>query len=345
MKCRNASQDTLFFSMTLEYLETYMPKQLGRSPQTIKVHRDSLTVFRRFLLEEKKQSIRHFSFQEFTPALVQDFILYLKSKENSSSTCNRRLTSLRSYLWFAADREIALQSVALRIAKIPLCKEGHREKETLSSDALSYILRQPAITKIGLRDRVVMVLLYDSAIRLDELLSLRVQDAVLERKDPYIRVHGKGNKERIVAITELTAAHLHEYIRVYHPGLCDKQAFLFYTRIKGQIGKMSEANVERFIKQYSDQARQFCCDIPKKTHPHMFRRTRATNLYQSGVELALISRILGHKRIETTREYSTPSMAMLREAMESVEPSEQSVEKPLWESCSENDLAKLCGLR
>lgn len=345
MKDRGASQDTLFFSMTLEYLETYMPKQLGRSPQTIKAHRDALTVFRRFLLEEKTLSVRRFTFKEFTPALMQDFILHLKSKGNSASTCNRRLTSLRSFLWFASDRDVALQSVALRIAKIPLCKEEHREKEILSPDALSCILRQPANTKMGLRDRVAMVLLYDSAIRLDELLSLTVQDAVLDRNDPYIKVQGKGNKERIVAITVLTAAHLLEYIRVFHAGSSDRHALLFYTRIKGRTGKMSEGNVERFVKQYAEQARQHCNEIPDKTHPHMFRRTRATNLYQSGVELALIARILGHAQIETSRIYAVPSLGMLREAMESVETPAQSAEIPLWESCSEVDLAKLCGLR
>jgi len=322
-----------------------MPRQLGRSPHTIKAHRDTLTIFRRFLLEEKRVSIKRFTFQDFTPALMQDFILHLKSKGNSGATCNRRLASLRSYLWFAADRDIALQSVALRIAKIRSCKEEHREKKTLSEEAMSSILRQPAKTKIGLRDRVAMILLYDSAIRLDELLSLSIQDVVLERKDPYIRVQGKGGKERLVAITELTATHIHEYLRVYHPGLTDKQALLFYTKIKGQTGKMSEGNVERFIKQYANQARLSCSDIPDKTYPHMFRRSRATGMYQSGVELALISRVLGHAQIQTTRIYATPSIGMLREAMESVETAEQSNEIPLWESGSEDDLAKICGLR
>jgi site-specific recombinase XerD len=270
MKGRDAPQDALFFSMTLEYLETYMPKQLGRSLQTIKAHRDTLTVFRRFLLDEKKSSIRSFAFREFTPTLVQDFILHLKAKGNSAATCNRRLTSLRSYIWFAADRDIALQSVALRIAKIPLCKEAHREKEILSQEAVAQILRQPANTRMGLRDRAVMVLLYDSAVRLDELLSLAVRDVVLERKDPYIRVQGKGNKERVVAITGMTAAHLLEYIRVFHAGSADGHKLLFYTCIKGETGKMSGSNVERFIKQYAKQAALSCSCIPDNVHPHMF---------------------------------------------------------------------------
>jgi len=345
MKGSDSSKGLLFFSMTLEYLETYMPKQLGRSPKTIKAHRDALTIFRRFLLEDKMSSVRKFTYQEFTPALVQDFILYLKSKGNAAGTCNRRITSLRSYLWFSSDREIALQSIALRIAKIPLCKEPQSEKEILSSEAMSVILRQPANTKMGLRDRAVMVLLYDSAIRLDELLNLTVQDIVLEGKEPYIYVHGKGNKERIVAITDMTAVHLNEYIKAYHQKSISKKELLFYTLIKGQNGKMSESNVERFVKQYAKKASDFCYDIPDSVHPHMFRRSRATHLYQSGVELALISRILGHSSIETTRIYAVPSMDMLREAMKSVETVEQSNEKPLWESCSEDDFAKLCGLR
>ena len=345
MKARNVTHDTLFFSMTLEYLETYMPKQLGRSPQTIKAHRDTLTVFRRFLLESKKTSIRHFHFQDCIPALIQDFILYLKSMGNSPATCNRRLCSLRSYIWFAADRDVALQSVALRIAKISFCKEQQRDKKTLSMEAMTCLLRQPANTKIGMRDRAIMILLYDSAIRLDELLSLKVLDLVLERKDPYIRVDGKGNKERIVAITTKTAAHLLEYFRVFHAGMKNEQSLFFYTKIKGRIGKMSEGNVERFIKQYAHMAKQEFDDIPENVYPHMFRRTRATMLYQNGVELALISRILGHSSIETTKIYATPSIEMLKQAIESVETPVQLNEKPLWKSCSEDDLAKLCGLR
>jgi site-specific recombinase XerD len=84
-------------------------------------------------------------------------------------------------------------------------------------------------------------------------------------------VQGKGNKERIVAISDMTAAHLREYIEVYHPDLINNQKLLFYTNIKGQIGKMSEGNVERFIKQYANHARLVCSDVPENVYPHMFR--------------------------------------------------------------------------
>lgn len=297
MKPKLDCRDTLFFSLTLEYLETYMPKQLGRSAQTIKAHRDTLTVFRRFLLAEKGVSLRSFAFRDCSPALMQDFVLHLKSIGNSASTCNRRLSAIRSYVWYASDRDVALQSLALQLARIPLCKEQLQEKETLSEEALFWLLRQPPNTKLGLRDRTIMILLYDSAIRLDELLCLKVQDLMLECQERYIRVVGKGNKERIVAITDKTASHLMEYCRVFHTQTGSGLTPLFFTRIKGHMGKMSAGNVERFISQYAEKAREKCTDMPKKVHPHMFRRTRATTLYQNGVELELISRILGHASI------------------------------------------------
>lgn len=77
--------------------------------------------------------------------------------------------------------------------------------------------------------------------------------------------------------------------------------------------------MERFIEQYAGKAREFCHDILLRVYPHMLRRTRATNLYQNGVELALVSRILGHALIDTTRIYARPSLAMMRKAMDSVE--------------------------
>jgi integrase/recombinase XerD len=344
MKSRIIPEGTLFFSMTLEFLETYMPRQLGRSPETIKSYRDSLTVFRRYLYNEKKIPIGKFRFEDCTSKLIQDFIIYIKEFGNSPGTCNQRLTAIKTYLWFASDRNIALQSTALAISKIPQCKVPKKEKEILSEEALRCILLQPRNTKIGMRDRTMMILLYDSAIRLDELLSLTLQNLMLDGNDPYIRISGKGNKERIVAITPKTSNHLQQYIAVFHLN-GDRNAYVFNTKIKGKTGKMSKGNVERFLRQYSICARKDCPEIPERVYPHMFRRTRASNLYQHGVELALISRILGHSSIETSKIYAIPSMEMLRKAIESVETPEQSQEKPLWEKCSEEDMAKLCGLR
>lgn len=100
-------------------------------------------------------------------------------------------------------------------------------------------------------------------------------------------------------------------------------------KIKCIISRMSAGNIERLIQKYADMAREKSSSIPEKVYPHMLRRSRATHLYRNGVELELVSRILGHSSTETTRIYATPSLEMIRKAMESVETPDTE-ETPLW---------------
>ena len=111
--------------------------------------------------------------------------------------------------------------------------------------------------------------------------------------DPYLRIYGKGDKERIVAITDTTADHMRNYLKAYHPTK-DPDSPLILTVIKGRKDRMSVGNVERIIKKYASKIRPEHPNLPEHCYPHMVRRTRATNLYQDGTELELISRILGH---------------------------------------------------
>jgi len=260
----------LFFSQTLEYLDIYLPTQ-GKSPKTIKSYRDSLTVFRRFLYEDRNISISKFLFVDCTRDLVLDFVGYLKKHGNAPGTCNQRLTAIKTYIWYAADVDISLQSLALTISRIPPSKKTTRLKECLSEEALTIMLAEPPNTRIGLRDRTIMILLYDSAIRLSEVLGLRVENLNLKADNAYIRVFGKGSIERIVTITPQTASHLENYISIYHKSSSVRDGYLFYTIIKGSVNGMSSGNVERIIQKYADSAREKCSDIPVKVYPHMFR--------------------------------------------------------------------------
>jgi len=334
----------LFFSMTYEFLGIYMVRQVGRSPDTIESYRDALTLFRRYVLDELHISMAKFTFAQCTRDCIFGFLGYLEAKGNKPGTRNQRLTALKSYLWFAADKDVTLQSIALEFGRVPNPKNPTTEKFILSEYALNTIFSQPASNRMGLRDRTMMILLYDSAVRLAEVLNLRVDDICLDEKNPYIRVMGKGSKERVVAIHVKTARHIRQYLQVYRSRDNPDTDLLFYTIIRGRAGKMSEGNVERFLQQYADRARALYPEMPLRVHPHMLRRTRATNLYQNGVELALVSRILGHAYLDTTRIYAKPSLAMMREAMNSFRVAQTEDEKPIWTG-SEEEMAKLHGLR
>lgn len=331
----------LFFSKTNDYLNVYLPKQAVKSEKTIKTYADALTVFRRYLYEERNISIRSFRFEDCTRDLLLEYLSYLKENHKATS-CNNRMAAIKSYLWYVADGDISMQSIALMASKVPRIREPKVTREIIQEEDFNALLDAPPNTRIGVRDRTIMILLYDSAIRVSELLSLDVSSINFSSSPIYIRIHGKGDKERIVTITEKTADHLRSYLKIYHTGNA-RDMPLFYTVIKGKTDRMSPGNVSRIINKYASAIRAEHSDLPDKIYPHMFRRTRACNLYQDGVELELVSRILGHASTQTTRIYATPSVEMMRKAMENLDSALPN-EVPLWPD-NESEIARLCGIR
>lgn len=339
---RKGRRGLLFFSLTYEYLEHYLPAQAGRSPLTVDSYRDALTVFRRFAREERGLSVASMEFGDCGRDLVLSFVEWLRASGCSAGTCNQRVAALKSYLWFAADKDVAVQSVALSVSRVPPVKGPASVRESLSDEALAAIFAQPDTSgRFGVRDLTLMVLLYDSAIRLSELTGLDV-GSVYGPSEPHIYVWGKGNKERVVAVTDRTWGHLERYTALFHGPTPDPSLPLFYTKSHGRVSRMSPSNVERIVGKHAKAARLVCPDVPERVYPHMFRRTRATGLYQEGVPLELVSRILGHSSVETTRVYAKPSLSMMRDAMESA--SHLPGDTPSWAG-NEDELARLCGLR
>ena len=330
--------------MTLQYLETYLPRQMGRSPETIRSYRDSLSLFRKYLYDNKGQSISNFGFADCSRELLLEYIAWLKEQGISPATCNVRLSAIKNYVQYAADCDVSLQSIALLVSKVPGQKIPKREKLLLSEKALSALFAQPNESKIGIRNRTIMILLYDAAIRVSELTGLHVNDVNLDTLS--VHVIGKGNKERTVAITRKTVEHIRKYLSVYKPENPNNlDGWLFFTVIKGRTGQISVSTIERFLQKYADQARKACPEMPARVYPHLLRAERATHLYRDGVESALISKMLGHSSVETTKIYAQPTLDQKREAMEKIQSPENREEKPLWDTGGEDDLARLCGLR
>ena len=335
--------DKLFFSKTREFLDEYLLLQCSRSPHTIKAYRDALTIFRRYVLHEG-YSLKTFSFDECSRDFLLGFMEYLQSEGYEKSSCNQRLAAIKSYMWYVADGNITWQQNALMVSRVPFLKNPEKEKAILSNSCLKALLSAPDNSRIGIRDATIMITLYDSAIRLSELLALKVSDVNLNKDTPYLRIHGKGDKERIVSISDNAAKHLENYIHRYH---MEKSSLttelLFYTVIHEKVHAMSPGNVARIINKYAEIIRPDNPELPEKVHPHLFRRTRATNLYQNDIELELVSRILGHASTQTTRIYARPSLEMLKNAMDKSNP-ELNAEAQLWPD-DEDEFARICGLR
>lgn len=303
-KSAKISTDQLFFSHTWNFLNVYLVKQVGRSQATAESYRDSLTIFKNYLVGELGKSISTFQFSDCTKECIYNFREYLLANGSQPSTVNVRVAAIRAYLNYASDMDISVQSVALAISQISPCKTIKKEKPILSDDALAAILSAPPNTKFGVRDRAILILLYDTAVRISELLNIRLCDIAMESKYPNIFITGKGNKERTIQLTAKAVGHLREYIRVYHSN-SSKEAYLFSTTIKGVTDRMSVGNVQRIIKKYAALVSEKGVSLPDSVHCHMFRRTRATNLYQDGIAIELVSTVLGHARTDTTKSYYT----------------------------------------
>lgn len=337
----NKHTGPLFFSLTFPFLEEYLPVHIGRSPNTVESYRDTLTVFRRFVLEEKGISVGKFLFSDCTRGCVQDFLRYLKGLGNMESTRNHRLAGLKTYLTYAAGVDVTLQSIWIGVSSIKPIRVSTLEKKILSESQVILILKQAPNTFKGVRNRTMMLLLYETAERISELLGLQLGNLHLEGDRPYIKVEGKGRKERCIAITKETAQHILEYVGFSDS---DTSGLLFSTTIHGEKGQMSARNVQDFLSAYANEAREIDPSIPLGVHPHMLRRSKATTLYQNGMPLPLVSSFLGHAQLETTRIYAKPSMEMLREVLKVVSSGQDRDVKPLWEG-KEDLMARKCGLR
>jgi len=314
-----------FYTYTNEYLHKYIPKQREMSEYTEKSYTDALSLFRRYALEKHGLSVDKLKFDHINFDFITGFTEWLKTdagekKGDSAQTCNLRVSAIRSYVKFAMSKDVGLASLWILLKGIPSIKTVQTVKEILSENALRAMIENSSKNnRLGLRNTTLLVLMYDSACRIDEILNLRLIDVYLDTALPNIFVMGKGKKERNIPLMERTVEYLKEYITVFRNNIQDIP-YMFYNIIKGVAGPLSQDCIAKMLKKTANQARIDCPEIPEKVHSHMLRRTRATHLYQLGHDIYWIARFLGHESIETTKEYLSPSMEQMRHALESSDP-------------------------
>ena len=318
-------------------------KQAGRSSHTRKAYKVTISQFYEYITAVRGVSPLKFQFSDCSYQLVLGFSQYMQEElRYKPGTVNQKLAAIKSYVKYVSDGDISLVQIYLAVKKVPELPVPKVQRPVMEKDALVSYLDAPAYTKIGNRDRMILILLFDTAIRVSELVAITLGDVLLENENPVILIHGKGRKERSLSVSDSAAKHLKAYVNAYHKEGKEPEKPLFYTVIHGKTNPMSVRNVERIVRKYGDMIRTDYPDMPKTTYPHLLRRSRATGLYQDGVPLEIVSTLLGHSNTETTRIYASPSIDQLRSAMEkgNVNGNE---EEPLWKG-KEDELKKMFGL-
>ncbi|MCR4781538.1 MAG: site-specific integrase [Lachnospiraceae bacterium] len=340
----------LFFSMTMDFLNVYLP-QGHDSEKTIKTYKDGLTIFRRYVTDECGISIKDFKFMDCTFDFVLDYRNWLLDiKKRKPSTVNNRLAAIKTYLRYAAAKDISIQQVQISITEVPFLRVPKVIRPIIENNAtIAALLDAPPNTKTGTRDTMIMSLLFDTMIRAYELIQLDIKDVQINVETPHLLVHGKGNKERTVPLSENTIPLIRQYLIEYHSECNneEKMSPFIYTTIHGKRHRMSERNVERILKKYGDAIRKDYPDLPASIYPHMLRRTRGTGLYRDGVQIEAIAVAMGHANIQTTKDhYAFPSLEQKREVMNKGNSLviTRTHEEKEWPD-DEDELARLCGLR
>lgn len=291
----------------LEYLEI----DRNCSQLTLRNYHHYLKVFVEFLEEEIG---RPPTVADISPESIRKFRLHLSRMPGvegslKSVTQGYYIIALRSFLKWLMRNDVK----AMQPEKLDVPKNREHSLKFLNADQLKRLLNQPLLsTKTGMRDKVILELLFSTGLRVSELVSLNRDQIDLKTREFGIK--GKGGRTRVVFISERAADYIDRYFR----SRADKYKPLF-IRTSGKKDdfptdesmRLSARSVQRIVKKYVKKAK-----IPVEATPHTLRHSMATDLLRAGADLRSVQEILGHKNIATTQIYTHVTDARLKEIHE-----------------------------
>ena len=314
----NKVSDVAFFGLVHDFFKIYLPKQRGSSPHTIRSYQTALDTLLDFIKNEHSVEFSQITFNMINAKTLSAYLDNLEKNGCGISTRNLRLTGIRSFFDYAAKINPSTVIHFSEICKVPKKNTTKPEMiEYLSETAVKALLEAPdPMTKKGLRDSFILLLMYDSAARVQEILNIRLCD-VKQGKTPTVTLFGKNSKTRTVPLMKQTMDYYEHYKRQFHSeeGQYSEKA-LFYTIMHGKEHPIYDSTVRRIVYAYGSAARKHCPEIPENIHPHMLRHSRAMHLYQHGMDLSLVSQWLGHSQLETTLIYAHADTEQKRKAIE-----------------------------
>ncbi|MCR4442716.1 MAG: tyrosine-type recombinase/integrase [Peptococcaceae bacterium] len=177
----------------------------------------------------------------------------------------------------------------------------------MSKKAVQVLLSVPDLsTKAGRRDLALMIIIYSTAARMDEILSLKTEQLHLDAEKPNVTIIGKGSKIRTLHLLPKAVAHLKKYLKEFHGDTPNPEAYVFYSRNTGSHGKMSQTAVNKQLKKHARAAHEMCDEVRRDLHAHQLRHAKASHWLEDGMNIVQISFLCKRQTVPTwldSREY------------------------------------------
>jgi len=319
---KTQSESIIIATAIHDWLGSYLPDVRANSTNTLKAYREALTLYVRFLKVEKSVMPNTLSPGCFSRPYIQDWMIWLKEKRHCcNSTCNHRLACLRNFIKYLSHKNIMFVQLEVESYEIKKMRSPKKSMDEITKDAMKALFAAPNLnTAIGKRDFVLLNLMYNTATRIDEILSLKISSLHLEGKGKdYITVWGKGTKRRTLFILPEVVKIVRAYVKYFHGTDPIPTDFLFFSHYGGYRKKLTQEAVDKRLKLYASIAIKKCADLPRNLHSHHLRHARATHWLEDGVNIVMIQKLLGHEDINTTMGYVGVSTEQKAKALETIE--------------------------
>ena len=271
----------------------YLKYERGFSDYTIKSYREDLTEFYDFAKENNVDI-----------DLVRKYLRELYEKKYSNRSISRKVSSLKSYFKYLESEGI-IKDNFMRLISNP--KIEKTLPNYLNYEDLEKLLNYPdRNNKYGLRDALILEMLYSSGIRVSELANMKVKD--IDFNEKKILILGKGNKERYVYFGSKCMDLLNKYLKLDHK---DSPYLLIGKRAE----KLNEREIRSIVTESAKKA-----GISVHVTPHTLRHTYATHMLNDGADLKSVGDLLGHESLSTTQIYTHVSNERLRQVYLSAHP-------------------------
>lgn len=287
----------------LERFLEYIAVEKRYSPNTLISYRKDLQDFSLFLLETEA----HQDLVKVDKKIIRNFMVHLGEKKIAKRSINRKLSTLRSfYLFLLKVGEIKTSPLEnIQSLKFYAEKQIPFSEEEMANQQLE--ANKPA--KKSLLKELIIETLYQTGIRRAELVNLLLENVDFSKRE--MKVIGKGNKARVIPISEKLSSLMAEYLLIRKPLEADKIYFFINTKGKKLNDKFVYSTVNTYLSLVTSK---------KKKSPHILRHSFATHVLEYGAEISKVKMIMGHSSLASTQVYTSANIEQLKKVFNSAHP-------------------------